>query len=83
VVLITDQFLSDHWAEFLSTLAITIGLDEGRHRLLPVRIDPVTREVPAYLSQLVTLDLAHPYRAENNWQRLIKSLRADVPRMGV
>jgi hypothetical protein len=30
----------------------------------------------------VTLDLAHPYRAENNWQRLIKSLRADVPRMG-
>jgi hypothetical protein len=81
-VLITDQFLSDHWTEFLATMTITIGLDEGKLRLLPMRIGPVTREVPAYLSQLVTLDLAHPYRAENNWQRLIKSLRADVPRMG-
>jgi hypothetical protein len=84
VVVLTDMYLRDHMAGFQSSLAQSIGIDKGQYRLLPVKIGgPLDEQaVPARISKLVTLDLAHPYRAEREWERLVKALKGRVPPMG-
>jgi hypothetical protein len=82
VILLTDNFLRDHWAEFQSNAAITKGLEEGRYVLLPVKMGPVGTQIPLRIRKLVALDLAHPYRADQEWDRLIRALRGPAPRMG-
>jgi hypothetical protein len=82
VVVLSDDYLRDHMAGFESSLAITLGLDKGQYRLLPVKFTPIKGEVPTRISKLVTLDLAHPRRAEREWGRLVSALKGPVPLMG-
>ena len=66
-----------------ANLALHMGIDEGKYRLLPIRIAPFDdRQLPLRIKQLVMLDLNHPYRAEQEWARLVRALRGPIPRRG-
>lgn len=81
VVVLSDAYLADAMADFENTLAQTMGVQEGAYRLLPVKIAPVDPgRLPVRLSMLTTLDLAHPTRAEREFNRLVQALQGPLPR---
>jgi Caspase domain/TIR domain len=77
IVVLSDAYLDDHMADFENVLAQTMGVDEGRHRLIPVkaaRFDGT--RLPIRLSMLTAVDLTRPERAGREVDRLIKALRS-------
>jgi hypothetical protein len=67
IVALSDAYLADHMAEFENVLGQTMGIREGTHRLLPVKIAHFDEtSLPTRLSMLTTLDLVHPARAERS-----------------
>jgi hypothetical protein len=81
VLVLSEAYLMDHMANFENVLAQTLGIHEGTYRLLPVKIGPLQEtRLPTRLSQLVTLNLAHPRRAEREFGRLIRALQGPLPR---
>lgn len=82
VIVLSDNYLSDHMAEFENTLGQTMGIQEGTYRLLPIKAMPLdTSRLPTRLSMLTALDLTHPRRADREFDRLIEALRQPLPRM--
>lgn len=80
VVVLSDVYLADHMAEFENVVAQMMGIQEGTYRLLPVTITPIDDgRLPIRLSMLARLDLAHPRRADREWNRLIEALRSPLP----
>ena len=80
VLVLSETYLEDHMADFENVLAQTMGIQEGTYRLLPVKIEPVEEDrLPTRLSMLVTLNLAHPSRAERQFDRLIQALQGPLP----
>jgi hypothetical protein len=80
VVVLSDAYLTDHLAGFQNILGQSMGVQEGTYRLLPVKFGPLDEgRVPMRLSQLVTLDLAHPHRAEREFDRLVRALQGPLP----
>ncbi len=76
VVVLSTAYLTDHVAGFENVLAQTMDLQEGTYRLLPVKFAAFDeRRLPLRLSQLTTLDLAHPRRAEREFDRLLQALK--------
>ncbi len=75
IVVLTESYLGDRMADFENVLAQTMGVDEGHHRLLPVRAGPFDRtRLPMRLSMLTAVDLARPERADRELNRLIRAL---------
>jgi hypothetical protein len=75
IVVLSDSYLGDRMADFENVLAQTMGVDEGRHRLLPVQAAPFDRtRLPTRLSMLTAVDLSRPERASREVTRLIKTL---------
>ena len=60
--------------------------DDGAQQPSPRMGDPgpaeATPAIPLRIRQLVTPDLTHRYRAEDEWKRLIDGLRGPIPRRG-
>jgi hypothetical protein len=79
IVVLTDAYLADNVTDFENVLGQTMGIQEGTYRLLPVKAQPLTSNVPIRLSMLATLDLVHPRRAEREFDRLIKALQDPLP----
>lgn len=76
VVVLSAAYLTDHVAGFENVLAQTMDLQEGTYRLLPVKFEAFDESrLPLRLSQLTTLDLAHPRRAEREFDRLVQALK--------
>lgn len=76
VVVLSDAYLEDHMGDFENVLAQTVGVDEGRYRLVPVKAAPFDRaRLPARLSMLTAVDLTRPERAGCELDRLIDALR--------
>jgi len=81
VVVLSDAYLTDNFADFQNVLAQTMGIQGGTYRLLPVKIASVDEsKYPTRLSMLTTLDMIHPRRAESEFDRLVKALRGPLPR---
>ncbi len=81
VIVLSETYLADNMADFENVLAQTMGIQEGAYRLLPVKIAPIDeRQLPVRLSMLATLDLAHPRRAEREFDRLVRALQGPLPR---
>lgn len=81
VVVLSDAYLADNLADFENVLAQTMGIQEGAYRLLPVQIGALDEsKLPARLSMLTTLNLAHPARAEREFGRLVAALQGPLPR---
>jgi hypothetical protein len=81
VIILSEDYLSDHWANFENVLGQTMSIQEGTYRLLPVKIAPLDEErLPTRLSMLTTIDLSHPHRAERELDRLVYALQGPLPR---
>ncbi len=81
VVVLSEAYLSNQLAAFENTMAQTMGLQEGAYRLLPVKIEAIDESrLPTRLSMLTTLNLAHPGRADREFDRLIRALQGPLPR---
>jgi flagellar biosynthesis/type III secretory pathway M-ring protein FliF/YscJ len=79
VVVLTEAYLTDRMAEFENVLAQTMGVDEGRHRLIPVKAAPFDpARLPTRLSMLTAVDLTRPERAGRELDRLVRALRPTV-----
>jgi TIR domain len=75
IVVLSESYLGDGMADFENVLAQTMGVDERRHRLLPVRSAPFDRtRLPTRLSMLTAVDLTRPERADRELARLITAL---------
>jgi hypothetical protein len=82
IIVLSAAYLANYEATFENILGQTIGIQEGTYRLLPVKGLPFnSSQLPTRLSMLTTLDLAHPYRAEREFERLIHALREPLPQM--
>jgi hypothetical protein len=83
VLVLSDAYVADHWADFENVMVQTLGVQEGTYRLLPVKIEALAEgRIPLRLSQLVALDLVHPHRAEREFTRLVQALQGPLPRRG-
>jgi hypothetical protein len=75
IVVLSEAYLGDRMADFENVLAQTMGVDEGRHRLLPVRAAAFDHaRLPTRLSMLTAVDLTRPERAGRELARLIRTL---------
>jgi hypothetical protein len=82
VVVLSQAYLDDYVARFTSVLGVTMGVQEGAYRLLPVQFAEFDEsQVPVVLSALITLHLGHPRRAEREFARLVRALQGPLPRM--
>jgi hypothetical protein len=82
IIVLSTAYLANYEVTFESILGQTIGIQEGTYRLLPVKALPFdSSQLPTRLSMLTTLDLAHPRRAEREFERLIHALREPLPQM--
>ena len=80
VVVLSDAYLADHMTEFENVLAQTMGIREGTYRLVPVRIGHLDEQhLPQRLGMLTTLNIAHPSRAEREFDRLVRALQGPLP----
>ena len=79
VVVLSDAYLNDNVSDFENVLAQTMGLQEGRHRLLPVRIAQLSEnQVPVRLNMLTTLDMTRPQYMEREFARLVQALQGPL-----
>lgn len=82
IVVLSDRYLDDFWADFEGKLAYTVGIEEGRYRVLPVIPDRMSRKLPAIFRILVALDLTDPARVEPGMVRLVDTLRGPLRKRG-
>jgi len=81
VVVLSETYLADYMADFENVLAQTMGIQEGSYRLLPVKFEEIDEgQLPTRLSMLTTLNLAHPHRADREFNRLVQALQGALPR---
>jgi hypothetical protein len=81
VVVLSEEFLKDRIGHFESVLAQSMGVNERSYRLIPVYPGPVAEDLlPPRLRQLVSINLAHPTRAQMQWTRLIDTLKGPLPK---
>jgi hypothetical protein len=82
VIVLSENYLTDNWAAARDTFAQAMGIDEGTYRLLPVKIGQLDDDaIPDRIRSLVVVNLAHPRRAEQQFERLIESLKGPLPQM--
>jgi Caspase domain/TIR domain len=81
IVALSESFLKDQWTSFDESIAMALGIEEGKYRILPLKIGPVSNEsVPLRLRKLVTLDLTgNATKSEREMQRLVDALRSPIP----
>ena len=81
IVLLSEAYLADNMAEFENVVGQTMGIQEGTYRLLPIKFGDFDESLlPVRLSMLTTLNLAHPRRAEREFERLVRALQGPLPR---
>ena len=79
VIVLTEAYLTDRMAEFENVLAQTMSVDEGRHRLIPVKAAPYDgARLPTRLSMLTGVDLTRPERAGRELDRLVRALQTPL-----
>ncbi len=76
LVILSNEYLADFSSEFENTMAQSMSIEEGRYRVIPVsREDVDSRLLPSRLSMLTPVNLAHPYRARREMERLLTLLK--------
>jgi hypothetical protein len=80
IVVLSEAYLADRLAEFQGILTQSMDVEEGTHRLLPIKIAPLPAgRLPTRLSMLVALDLTRPQRLEREFERLTRALAQPLP----
>ncbi len=82
VVVLSRAYLQERALPFVDALAQSIGMEEGRGRVVPVSFEDFEQSrLPPRLRCLVGLNLAHPDpgRRARNWSRLVQNLGQPLP----
>jgi hypothetical protein len=80
VLFLSDSYAADQMADFENVMAQTMGIWDGRYRLLPVKIENIAEDkIRAGIRMLQMLDLTHPSRAERAFDRLVLALKSPLP----
>lgn len=81
VLVLTPDYFADVWANFSAVVDATQGIEEGKHRLLPLIVDPELDRstLPAFVRILQPLDLTHPYLGKRNLETLAARLKGPLP----
>jgi hypothetical protein len=81
IIVLSEAYMLDYIADFESTLAQSIGIQEGAYRILPVKFEAFDEdELPSRLKMLTTLNLTRPSRIEREFDRLVRALQSPLPR---
>jgi hypothetical protein len=82
LLVLSPNYVADQVAEFENVLGQTMGLQEGKWRLLPVKIAPIPPgQLPTRIEMLGAVDLTNPYAARYALPRLIAALQGPTPIM--
>jgi hypothetical protein len=81
LMVLTPAYFDDAWANFSAIVDATEGIEEGKHRLLPLIVDPELDRatLPAFVRVLQPLDLTHPYLGKRNLETLAARLKGPLP----
>jgi hypothetical protein len=80
VVVLSPNFLADHLADFEGVVATTIGMDQGKYRLIPVMIADIDESrMPMHYRTLVGVNLKAARRADREFRRLVEALKEPLP----
>lgn len=81
VIVLSDNYIADNWANFENVLGETMGIEEGAYRLLPIKFTTMDEnQIPLQLKKLGSINLSHPRRAEREFKRLVQALRCPLPK---
>lgn len=80
VLVLSNDYLEDDWADFQNVLGQTLGIEEGKYRLITLKISEFDNgQLPSRLRTLTPLNLlVHPRRAKSALTRLIETLRSPL-----
>jgi hypothetical protein len=82
VVVLSEAYLADNWTTTENIIVQDRGVRRGEYILLPVLIEPIDEnQLPDRLACLVTLDFTDRELEEEEFGRLIQSLKGPLPRM--
>jgi hypothetical protein len=84
IVVLSEAYLSDKMAAFENQMALTMSIQEGTARMLPVKIAPIDDAVlPLRFGYLTSLDLSNPNsrRVEREYARLQQALQGPLASM--
>ncbi|MBX3000753.1 MAG: caspase family protein [Caldilineaceae bacterium] len=81
LMVLTPDYFDDSWANFSAIVDATQGIEEGKHRLLPLIVDSELdrSKLPAFVRILQPLDLTHPYLGKRNLETLAARLKGPLP----
>lgn len=80
LLVFSDSYFEDNIAQFLDTLALTIGIEKAQWRVVPLKYRDMKEEnIPARLRMLTPVDLTDPRRAERIWKNLAGQLAQPLP----
>jgi hypothetical protein len=74
IAVLSNTYLQDNFAHTENLMAQTLGVEEGRYRLLPLRFEPGC-QIPLRLRIYTWLDVADLERNQRTLERLIKAVR--------
>jgi hypothetical protein len=77
IIVLSETYLADNMAEFENSLVQTMGIEEGGARIVPIKFTPIdSKLLPLRLCGLLKpIDLAHPRRAQHEFDRLVQGLQ--------
>lgn len=80
VLVLSDAYLEDNWAGFENILGQTLGLKEGKYRLILLKISEFDdKQIPSRLGIFDPVKLfVHPRRVKSGLTRLIEELRSPL-----
>lgn len=79
IVVVSEAYIADNMAEFENVLVQTMSVQEGSNRVLLVKNFPLEdNRLPLRLGMLTKINLAHPRRAEREFERLVNALKAPL-----
>lgn len=80
VLVLSDAYLEDDWANFENILGQTLGIKEGKYRLIVLKISEFDEEqIPSRLRIFDPIKLfVHPRRAKSGLTRLIETLQSPL-----
>jgi hypothetical protein len=80
IIVLSETYLADNMAGFENVLVQTMGIEEGSARILPIKFTPIDSNLlPIRIGHLETINLAHPRRAQRQFDRLVQNLQGPLP----
>jgi hypothetical protein len=81
VQVLSPLYLADQIAMFENVLGQTLGIEQGRARLLPIALTPPDElHLPLHIRRMEPLNMVHPRRAGRAFERLVEALCSPPPR---